>query len=195
MEAREFTEHIKLLIQHAVSQHESFEMDIKTFQEAGYTADRVGLFIKVGECEYELAVSNISRAARFQVNDVVEVKTDPTVDTWWPAVIMRVGKTGYVVQLPEDPQLGAFSGQQGSALSHNVRAAGEAVAETQAAEIVPQADPMDEVAKQNGFTNAAELNTMITNVDLTTAEKLKAFMTWKDSDGSKAGLLPLLKAG
>ena len=194
MEAREFTEHIKLLIRHAASQHEGLEMDVKDFQEAGYKADRVGLFIKVGEHEYELAVSNISRAARFSVDDVIEAKLDPNVNTWWPAVIMRVGKTGYVVQLPQDPQLGDWSGTQGSVLSHNIRAAGESISSEQAAEIVPQASPADEEAKQKGFTNAAELSTMMTMVDMSTAEGIKAFMAWKDSDGSKAGLIPLLKA-
>jgi hypothetical protein len=194
MEAHEFTEHIKMLIQHAVSQHEGLEMEIKTFQEAGYRADRVGLFVKIGEHEYEMAVSNISRAARFKVNDVVEAKIDPNADIWWPAVVTRVGKTGYVVQLPQDPQLGHYSGTQGSVLTQNVRAAGEAVAEQTAANVAAQNDPMDETAQQKGFTNAAELNTMVTNVDLTTPEKLKAFMNWKDNDGSKAGLIPLLKA-
>ena len=53
---------------------------------------------------------------------------------------------------------------------------------------------MDEIAQAQGFTNAEEMNKMVAEVDLTTAAGLAAFQTWKEEDGTKAGLVTLLEA-
>lgn len=51
---------------------------------------------------------------------------------------------------------------------------------------------MDELARLNGFESAVEMNKLIAAVDISTPEKLQAFNTWKEGDGSKAGLQQLL---
>jgi hypothetical protein len=53
-------------------------------------------------------------------------------------------------------------------------------------------DPMEQLAKSYGFTNRAELDNMVTMIDMSTAEKLQAFNVWRENDGSKAGLVKLL---
>jgi hypothetical protein len=53
---------------------------------------------------------------------------------------------------------------------------------------------MDAIAQAQGFVNAEEMNKMVSKVDLTTAEGLAAFQTWKEEDGTKAGLVTLLES-
>jgi hypothetical protein len=53
---------------------------------------------------------------------------------------------------------------------------------------------MDPIAQAAGFTNAEEMNKMVAEVDLTTSEGFEAFETWKEEDGTKAGLITLLEA-
>ncbi len=53
---------------------------------------------------------------------------------------------------------------------------------------------MDEIVKQLGFENEAELHGMVANVDISTQDRLDAFQKWQEEDGTKAGLaaLPVL---
>lgn len=51
-------------------------------------------------------------------------------------------------------------------------------------------DNPEEFATANGFTNAAEMHRLITEVDLT--EKMAEFLAWRDDDGTKDGLVQLL---
>lgn len=51
---------------------------------------------------------------------------------------------------------------------------------------------MEEIVKQYGFDSLEEFNKMVSNVDLTTLDKLKAFKDWQEKDGTKDGLLKLV---
>lgn len=51
---------------------------------------------------------------------------------------------------------------------------------------------MDQFARSNGFKNSAEMFALVSSVDLKTPEKMDAFLKWKNSDGTKLGLIPLL---
>lgn len=42
-----------------------------------------------------------------------------------------------------------------------------------------------------GFKDRIEFITLITSIDISTSEKLKAFQKWQYEDGTKAGLLKL----
>lgn len=50
---------------------------------------------------------------------------------------------------------------------------------------------MDELARQMGFLDFKEMSSLIAHVDISTPERLAAFNLWKQSDGSKYGLLCL----
>jgi len=50
---------------------------------------------------------------------------------------------------------------------------------------------MDRIAKMMGFEDAAEMNRLVAQADISTPEKLAAFERWKEEDGTKAGLLAL----
>lgn len=47
---------------------------------------------------------------------------------------------------------------------------------------------MEELVKLKGFDSLEEFNRMVSSVDLTTAENLKAFKDWQMNDGTKEGL-------
>lgn len=51
---------------------------------------------------------------------------------------------------------------------------------------------LDSMSNEFGFTDHAELVDLVAKVDLSTTAKVEAFMDWRDTDGSKAGLLKLL---
>jgi hypothetical protein len=50
---------------------------------------------------------------------------------------------------------------------------------------------MEEIVKQYGFDSLKEFNTMVSNVDLSSPDKIKAFTDWIEKDGTKDGLLKL----
>ena len=50
---------------------------------------------------------------------------------------------------------------------------------------------IDKIAKECGFDSMTEFNRLVSNIDLTSAKKLKAFKDWQECDGSKDGLLKL----
>ncbi len=50
---------------------------------------------------------------------------------------------------------------------------------------------MDELARAMGFAGAAEFHRLVAATDITTQDKLAAFRSWQENDGSKAGLLAL----
>ncbi|MCB0595432.1 MAG: hypothetical protein KDD28_15175 [Phaeodactylibacter sp.] len=51
----------------------------------------------------------------------------------------------------------------------------------------------DEFAKSLGFSDAGEMNKLISNVDISAPEKMERFLKWKEADGTKTGLLALFK--
>jgi hypothetical protein len=52
-------------------------------------------------------------------------------------------------------------------------------------------DAFETAVRENGFTDVAEFNRMVANVDLSTGQNLAAFEAWKKVDGTKEGLLRL----
>lgn len=54
---------------------------------------------------------------------------------------------------------------------------------------------MDELAQSMGFSDAAELSQLVASVDISAPEKMAAFTQWRESDGTKAGLLALNEEG
>lgn len=52
---------------------------------------------------------------------------------------------------------------------------------------------LDKLARENGFENEQEMHTMIASVDLTHDATRRAFLGWKEYDGSKEGLEKILK--
>jgi hypothetical protein len=52
---------------------------------------------------------------------------------------------------------------------------------------------MEEFVKEMGFENEKEFHKMVASVDLTNPTKMKMFLDWKESDGTKEGLLLLLQ--
>lgn len=44
---------------------------------------------------------------------------------------------------------------------------------------------------ENGFSSSKEFNKLISNVDLSSVEKIKQFKKWQGNDGTKKGLLKL----
>lgn len=50
---------------------------------------------------------------------------------------------------------------------------------------------MEEFVKQAGFESLQEFNSMVSNVDISNPDKLSAFKSWQNDDGSKEGLLKL----
>ena len=52
---------------------------------------------------------------------------------------------------------------------------------------------MDMVAMANGFESAAEMNRMVARVDIQTDEQLRKFTIWKETDGTKEGLVKLME--
>ena len=49
----------------------------------------------------------------------------------------------------------------------------------------------EDLFKELGFESAAEFYKMSSDVDLSSAEKMAAFQSWKENDGTKAGLKAL----
>jgi len=47
---------------------------------------------------------------------------------------------------------------------------------------------MDEIAKKLGFDNETEMHKMISDIDLSTPDKIQEFKKWQDQDGTKNGL-------
>ena len=52
---------------------------------------------------------------------------------------------------------------------------------------------LEEVATVNGFESSYEMMMLIAQVNLSTPEKLQEFNAWKMLDGTKDGLLELLR--
>jgi hypothetical protein len=52
---------------------------------------------------------------------------------------------------------------------------------------------LDKLAQEMGFENEMEMNRMVSSVDLTHQPTRLAFLGWKESDGTKAGLETVLK--
>lgn len=52
---------------------------------------------------------------------------------------------------------------------------------------------IEQLAHNMGFASPSEMSRLISRADLTTAEGRTAFLTWRNEDGTKAGLLSLLK--
>lgn len=50
---------------------------------------------------------------------------------------------------------------------------------------------MEEFVKQMGFDSLQEFNKLVASVDISTPEKLKAFLGWKENDGTKKGILKI----
>ena len=50
---------------------------------------------------------------------------------------------------------------------------------------------MDEFAKSLGFESAEEMHNLISKVNLSTPNRIKAFQEWKDNDGTKKEILKL----
>ncbi|MCK5016353.1 MAG: hypothetical protein KAS32_04700 [Candidatus Peribacteraceae bacterium] len=48
-----------------------------------------------------------------------------------------------------------------------------------------------DIVKEYGFESAAEFHKMISAIDISTTDKLLAFRTWKETDGTKEGLSKL----
>ena len=51
---------------------------------------------------------------------------------------------------------------------------------------------MEDFVKKHGFNSLKEFHKLVSNVDISDANKLKAFKKWQYEDGSKKGLLKLL---
>ena len=52
---------------------------------------------------------------------------------------------------------------------------------------------IDKAAKNFGFLDREEMNRLIASIDLSTQEKVVAFKLWQKSDGTRDGLVRLLK--
>lgn len=54
----------------------------------------------------------------------------------------------------------------------------------------------EELLRQLGFSSSAEFHGMVSNADISSAEKMAAFQCWQENDGTKAGLeaLPTISA-
>ena len=52
---------------------------------------------------------------------------------------------------------------------------------------------MEEVVKQMGFNSEKEFNQMVASVDLTSLNKMQKFLEWRENDGTKTGLLKIIK--
>ena len=57
------------------------------------------------------------------------------------------------------------------------------------------ARPLGEVVRELGFADEREFHRLVASRDISTPEKLKAFKSWQEGDGSKAGLLALPTLG
>lgn len=59
--------------------------------------------------------------------------------------------------------------------------------------ILLEGDQMDnEIIKNAGFESLGEFYELISNVDISTMQKMKTFNFWKKNDGTKIGLLKLI---
>jgi len=47
--------------------------------------------------------------------------------------------------------------------------------------------------KELGFKNLKEWHKLIADIDITTPEKAQLFLNWRNDDGTKTGLLKLIK--
>jgi hypothetical protein len=52
-------------------------------------------------------------------------------------------------------------------------------------------ETMDDFARAAGFNDERDMHQTIAATDLTTPERLVAFLKWREGDGTKAGLLAL----
>lgn len=52
---------------------------------------------------------------------------------------------------------------------------------------------MEKILKENGFESLKEFHSMIANVDLDSPDKIVAFKNWQKIDGTKEGLLKLIR--
>jgi len=52
---------------------------------------------------------------------------------------------------------------------------------------------MDMIAKANGFESSVEMQKLIMSIVIDTDEKYNKFIDWKENDGSKEGLMDLLR--
>jgi len=52
---------------------------------------------------------------------------------------------------------------------------------------------MDMIAKANGFESSTEMQKLIMSIVIDTDEKYNKFIDWKENDGSKEGLMDLLR--
>lgn len=52
-------------------------------------------------------------------------------------------------------------------------------------------DSLEEFVKYSGFESVEEFHRLMSHVDLSSPEKMKAFEDWKENDGTKEGLLKL----
>ena len=50
----------------------------------------------------------------------------------------------------------------------------------------------DQIAQSLGFSDAKEFSQMVSDVDMSTDEKISAFKKWQDEDGTKEGILMLM---
>ena len=50
---------------------------------------------------------------------------------------------------------------------------------------------MEELLKELGYDSKDDFHKLVASVDISNEEKLKLFLDWKNSDGSKKGLLKL----
>ena len=50
---------------------------------------------------------------------------------------------------------------------------------------------MEEIVKMNGFESLEEFNKLVSDVDLSSPDKVSKFKKWQNNDGSKDGLLNL----
>ena len=50
---------------------------------------------------------------------------------------------------------------------------------------------MEEMVIMMGFESLEEFNRMVSDVDLSTPDKLRNFKAWQENDGTKEGLLKL----
>jgi hypothetical protein len=49
-----------------------------------------------------------------------------------------------------------------------------------------------DIIKALGFESEAEFHSMVSSVDISTPERMRAFISWKENDGTKGGLANLV---
>jgi len=53
-------------------------------------------------------------------------------------------------------------------------------------------EDFEKIIIENGFESIKEFNNLVSNANISTPEKVKAFRKWQLEDGTKAGLLKLI---